>query len=225
MEDKKNNRKVMISTIVAVLILLVLIVGAAYAYFGTAIVNEATTSTVNTSAKSVGNVTLVDGESLLLNLTADNMAKQTSDVTYWGTNTGTPSTTKNEVTIATASVVGNGVMNCNYKMTITKTADNDLFTAFRNWNDTGKQNGQIALTINTGEATNNLLVYDFNDTNVNFPITYTGVLTGLADGTPRGIKASFYLVNLKDVDQAALAGKDINFNFTFSDFSCEMVGE
>lgn len=222
MEEYVDKKKIVISTIIGVSALVIAIIGASFAYFGVEQINSTTASNITADTESVGSVTLVDGSSLILALTAEHMAMPEADVTYWATVSGTPELTQNDVIIATATVVGNGTMYCDYTMTVTKSATDDLYTAFTGWTDPGKGNDQIVLKVNNGEPSDNIQTYDFNDANLSFPITYNGRLTQLVDGTPRNITANFKLVNLKDINQSILAGRDLTFTFTFTNFQCEI---
>lgn len=217
----ENDKKIIVSTMVGIAVLLVLVVGASFAYFSVNATNSATNSTVKGTTESVGNVTLSGGSNLMLNITAENMAQPANNVTYYATTTGTPSTTAQNVTVATATVSGNGTMDCDYTLTIEKSATNDLYTAFKNATATGKGANQVVLKVNNGETTNGTQTYDFNS-NLTFPITYNGTLTGLTSAAVRNITASFSMVNLKDYDQSYLAGKDITFTFKFTNFSCSL---
>ena len=221
----KTNKKLLVSTILSAVAFLVLIIGATYAYFGVDQINDTSASTITASTKGVGNVSLVDGNNLRLDITADDMAIPQDNITFWATTDGTPSLTENEVVIASANVIGTGTMYCDYTMNITKTSttpEKDLFTAFSGWTDPGKDSDQIVLKVDNGES---IQIYDFNDSELSFPVSYTGRLTNLTEEAVRNLKASFKIVNLKDVDQTVISGKNVQFAFTFTDFQCELQGD
>lgn len=223
----KENKKLLTITIVSFVAFLVLLVGATYAYFGVDQTNNTSVSNITATTESVGSVTLVDGSSISLSLTADDMAVPSKDVTFWATESGEISLEEDNVVIATANVIGDVIMYCDYKMTVKQSAESpetDMYQAFKNWSGAGKGNDHIVMKINNNEPTNNIQTYDFNDAGLSFPVTYNGRLTGLVEGEARNITANFKIVNKADVDQTVLAGKNVKFTFTFTDFECEIQG-
>jgi len=71
--------------------------------------------------------------------------------------------------------------------------------------------GWAVLTVN-GTA------YDVYSTT--FPTTVTGTLTGITSSASKSITAQLKVVNLKSVNQSAIADKNMTFTFTATAFSC-----
>ena len=217
-------KKTLAFTIIAVSTLVVLVVGATYAYFSVTGTNNYGTKTITASAPSVGSVALASGSNLTMALTRAQMMKKSADTTYYASASGA-TTTATTATIATATVTGAGTFTCNYTINVAVSATNSMYTAFQNM--TGKTAGQIVLTITpaTGTATGTAQTYDFNSANL-FPsnaLTISGAFTGITSSTTaanRQITAQLKFVNKKDVVQDALEGTDITFTFTATAFTC-----
>lgn len=212
-EKNSNKKKLMASAIVAVATLVVLTFGATYAYFTVNYSSSYTTRTAKATAASVGSVALTSGSNLTMSLTAAQMMKQASNVTYYATASGA-STTASSPTIATAKVTGAGTFKCTYTLTVSKSATNDMYTKFQAM--AGKAAGQIVLTINNGGTATTM---DFNTASL-FPKTISGTMTGLTSAASKTITAQLKVVNSSTVDQTALAGTDITINFAVSNFTC-----
>lgn len=204
-----ETKKILAPTILAIVTLVLITVGATYAYF---VVNTDTkqfeTRTAEASTPSLGSVALASGTNLSMTLTTADMMQGSSDITYYASSTGKTTTATTE-TIGTATVTGAGTFDCNYTLTVTDN-DNSLYDAFQSWN--GKTTGQIVLTVNGTD-------YDFNEANL-FSNTISGSFTGLKEGTNGTITASLKIVNKKDVNQNDLANKSITLSFAVSDFKC-----
>jgi hypothetical protein len=207
-----NRKKLIIYISIVSLSLLVLVIGASYAYFSFTSTNSFGSKSISASAPDVGSVTLITGSNLMLNLTGEQMMQKGSDVYYYASSSG-PTTTAGRTVIATATTSGVGTFKCNYTLEITKSATNDLYTAFQNWSN--KSSGIIRLTIGTTS-------YDFNTANLftNNKITKTGTLGEIKSGSPSRIAALFYIVNKKSIDQNELKNKDITLTFSATEFTC-----
>ncbi len=213
-KNKNDSMKVILPAIIAVLTLILLTVGATYAYFsvGTSATGF-TERQAQASADAMGNVVLSSGTNLSMSVTAAQMMKQTNDVTYYASSSGTKTSPTTE-TIGTAKVEGAGTFKCTYKLTVSATGTNNMYTKFQGM--TGKSTGQLVLTVNNGGTATTM---DFNTASL-FPKTINGTMTGLTSTSSKTITAQLKLVNSKTVDQTALAGTDITIKFNVSDFEC-----
>ena len=184
MEEKKKNKKVIILTVIAVLVLVALIIGATYAYFLVGTNNSFGTRTIKTSAEEIGSVALTQGSNLTLDLTAFDMMNKGEDVTYYASANGKTTTPTTE-NIGVATVTGAGTYSCSYSL---KMDDNtsSMYDAFQSMST--KSSGQIVLSIN---GTN----YDFSTASL-FPKTISGTMNGLSAGNPGYITAQLKVVIL-----------------------------
>lgn len=205
-----DTKKILAPTILAIVTLVLITVGATYAYF---VVNtnteKFTTRTAEASTPDMGSVALASGTNLSMSITAADMMQGSSDITYYASSTGKTTTATTE-TIGTATVTGAGTFDCTYTLTVTDN-DNSLYDAFQSFS--GKSAGQIVLTVNGTD-------YDFNTAGL-FPKTISGSFTGLKEGTNGTITASLKLVNKLEVKQNDLANKSITLSFAVSNFSCK----
>ena len=213
---EKDNKSIIAYVLLALSIVIVMVLGSAYAYFSTGTTNNFGTTTIEGYADSVGSVTLVGtNANIRLNLSGSNMAQSANDITYWGTASGTPSTTQNVVTLGSTTVTGEGYYDCSYTLNVAASGTNNMYTAFQGMS--GKSTEQIVLKV--GEAK-----YDFNTSSL-FPITINGTLSGVSASNIQSITAEFYIVNKNNVIQNALAGTDISMSITATSFTCTAVEE
>ena len=206
-----NTKKVIIPIIISVATLILLTVGVTYAYFNIGGTNNFGTKTITTSAESIGNVALSTGTNLTLNLSAKQMMDKGSDLAYYASSTGTTTTPTTEK-IGTATVSGEGIYNCTYKLTMNDNSDS-MYDVFQGMST--KSAGQIILTVNGIE-------YDFNTSGL-FSKEISGTMYGLTSEEARDISASLKIVNKTSVDQSALAGSNITITFSATSFECNAV--
>ena len=213
MSDFNNNkqRNVFIFGLVT---LLLLVLGASYAYFAVTTVNNFGTSTINAQAGNIGTVTL-NGNSAQLNmsLTALDMVQGNSDITYYASSSG-KTTTPTEEVIGTASVSPTSDTNtyhCTYTLSVTHSGTNDMYTVFSG--ATNKSAGQIILTINGVD-------YDFND---GWPTSNQVSGSFYIKGTQtKNITAGLRIINDSEINQNYLANTDISISISLvnNSFSC-----
>jgi len=203
----ENNKKILIPTIVAVATLILLVFGATYAYFTIESTNNFGTKELNATVEDMADAVVLEQveSTLSLDVTRVQMSEDNAGTTYYASGSSTPAN------IAKISTTGEGTFTCTYKVSVTKSATNDLYTAFQGMST--KSTDQIYLSINDSK-------YDFNTTNL-FPITYNGTINGVSKDTPQYITANLALLN-KNVNQNDLKGKDITLTFSISDFNCEL---
>ncbi len=210
-----KDKKILISMIVAVATLVVLVIGAAYAYFSVSTTNSFGTKTITATTPDVGSVTLTSGAALTMNLTAEQMMKGESDLTYYASASGTTTTATSPV-MATATVTGAGTFSCSYSFNIAASSTGtSMYTAFQGM--TGKSTGQIVLTVTPfgGSAQ----TFDFNSGSL-FPATVSGTITNLTSAQAKTLTAQLKFVNKYNLAQDALKNTDIILTFTATTFSC-----
>ena len=206
----ENKKKIILPTLIAIITLLVLVVGATYAYFTVGTTNNFGTKTIKTSAESIGNVALTTGENLSISLSAADMMQAGTDVTYYASKNGKTTTPTTE-NIGTTTVTGGGKYSCDYVLTIDDNA-NSMYDVFQNMTDKGA--GQIVLTIN-GEN------YDFNESRL-FPKEINDNMI-VSESNPGYVTASLKIVNKTNVDQSDLAGTNISLSMNVSSFECTAI--
>ena len=203
-----KTQKILMPTIFAILTLIILTVGATYAYFSVETSKVTETAKINASLEELGNVSLAGKSDISVTLTASDMANKGSDKTYYASASGKTTTATSPV-IATATAEGNGTFSCNYTIKVDDNSSS-MYDAFQSMST--KSTGQIVLTVGTN-------TYDFNTSGL-FPKTISGTLTGITKTASKNITAQLKIVNKYNVNQSALAGKSLNLTFTVQEFSC-----
>ena len=211
-----NTTKIILPMVIAVATLIVVVIGATYAYFSVTATNNFGTRTVTATAPSVGSVTLSTGSDLSMSLTAAQMMKKGSDTNYYAQSGSGKAATETATTVDIGSLVAtSGTFSCDYTISVTATGTNNMYTAFQGM--TGKSAGQIVLTVTP--FGNSAQTLDFNTANLFTNKTITGTVTGVST-TAKKLQAQLKVVNKTSVDQTALAGKDITISFGVTALTC-----
>ena len=214
------NGKKKLTFVLVLIALLVLFVGATYAYFAVVTTSNYGTKTITVEAGDIGSVTLNGTNALLnLDLTAEDMSPSNTG-TYYAGNPNKVKDTENIVTLGTASVSPNTDTNyyhCTYTLSVTHTGTVDMYDKFNHqtnnaYDYTNRSEGQVALIVNGVE-------YDWASTN-GMPSTINGEFYIQGNETV-DITAGLKFVNT-DADQSYMAGTDININIGIveNSFTC-----
>ena len=203
-----KNKKLMISTIIGISTLVLLVVGATYAYFRVPTKNNFTKTNASTKIDSIGTVTMMPGSELNMEITSGQMMQMNKDIAYYGSSEGTKTEETSEI-IGTASVSGDGVFTCTYELVMNATGTNNMYTAIQSMDS---KLGNVILTVNG-------VRYDFGNANL-FPNTISGKMEGLTEGVNQELTAQLKLVNQTGTEQNALIGTDINITFELKNFDC-----
>ncbi len=206
--DKKNQ--IIFPTIIAVLLLIVLVVSATYAYINVTTTNNFQTKTIQASIQPMGTVTIT-GYSYTMNLTRTQVDTPDGDVdeTYYLHEDNSVSTEEKSPKIATVTVTGEGTFTCNYKISVSATGG--LFE-----NAVGIGTNLLVLKVNSSQE----FTHDFYNALSESEKSITGQLTGLKQDSPQDITAQLIYVNSKDTDQSALAGQSGTITFDVTEFNC-----
>ena len=229
MEDNYKKKKAKI-ILVAILSLLVLVLGSAYAYFQVSTVNNFGTKNIYADTGGVGTV-VIEGidASLTMNLTASELmydyTQQTpAPVIYYAGTNGT-TTTPTEVVVGTARVNPNTDTNyyhCTYDISVTHTGTNDMYDKFNSktnnvYDYTNRSEGQIALLINGVE-------YDWGSED-GMPALIHAELNMFGTET-KNITAGLKFVSSDQIDQSYITGTDIDIevNLVPNTLRCTVIG-
>lgn len=218
-----SKKKIIAPTLIAILTLSVLVIGATYAYVAGGQNNSFGTYTISSSIPSVGSVSITAGSTLSMGLTLTQVQKPSANVTYYATNSGPSTTATGNQTIATVSAANAGTFSCDYTLNI---KGNPITMAS---NSVGKGTGLFVLTVNyfnnTGASAT--ATYDFNTAqttagqiNSSSGVNLTGKITGITSSAPKTITGTLKFVNSSTIDQSTLAGTSATFTFTVTAFSC-----
>jgi len=208
---EKNNKKVIISTIIAVTLLIALVVGATFAYFG-ASNNASGTTNLDATTEAIGAVVVNNPtENLYLKLSAYEMHEDQKGTSYYATNDSSKGyeTEAKNYPISEYSISGgeeDTVYNCTYKLNITKSSD--------------IRSGDMSLKLNLNGATingSNTLDVDLAESLSTYTVTFS--VKGNSTGT---LVTGDIIFNNTNSVQDHLIGKRINTTITNSDLNCEV---
>ena len=226
MENTENNKrkKTIVSITIGIMSLIILVLGAAYAYWtaNTAINFNTATITYETGDEAIVILNGTSAELTLGILSPDDMAKLNKNAAYYASATG-KKTTPTEETVGIATPYNEGDINsyrCTFTLAFTHSGTEDLIDRFLGEtndepNYANRSAGQVFITVNGVE-------YDIND---GFPSTITGTVYA-NQSHPGEIKVGFKFVNLSGVNQTYLANSNgtINVDLANNGFSCEVIG-
>lgn len=210
--DKKNT---MLLTVIAVATLLVAVVGATFAYFTAS--NSATGSTnVETTTETVGAVTVTNPTAgLHLNLTADQMAEQSKNTSYYATVNADNkfSATKEDAVISRLAISG-GEDTTKYEMSFTvNTVKSETVQA---------GDATVVFTLADGVTMTSGATTVTSGTEIDYASLleeYTVKYTATGNATDIDlVKVAVKFTN-RDADQDYLAGKTLTTSFTNDDMN------
>ena len=197
-----ETKKIIAPTLVAIITLVMLTVGATYAYFTVSATNNFGTKTITATTPTLGSVALSSGSNLYLNLSRVNMMTANQGTYYAVTNSaGTATTTATTTNIATATVTGAGTFSCDYTINVA-------------YSGTMKE----ALTA-AGTAILNVNGTDYDVYSTAFPKEISGTMSGLTSSASKSLTASLRFVNT-NANQNTLADKTLTLTFTATAFKC-----
>ena len=248
MEEEK--KKVLVPIVVGVLTLLVLVIGATYAYFAVGINNNFGTTTISASADNVGTVTLTNINSTLsMSLTAADMMRSGTvrvcqkcmtysgkDCTVYescleGTQDCECSGGYNNITYYATPSGKSTAENMAWEIgraTVSPNTDTNYYSC--DYTLSVSNTGTTNMYTTFGNMTNKSLgqvVFQINDTTYDWytngmPNSYTGNMIVSVDN-PGHITAGLKLVNQANIDQTDLAGTDIAITIQATNFSCTAI--
>ena len=215
----KVTKKDKINIVIGIISLLILVIGATYAYFAVGTTNNFGTRNALASSGNIGSVAISSNSvNLSMNLTLKDMMDQGSNVTYYASSSGTTTTNTSETLgrIIASSTSESIVYKCNYTVTVSHSGTQDMYTNFRSNSYAGKEKGQAALSINN----KNYDWYDGIDNEIEEEVYITS-------GNTKNITVRLWLENIRRVDQSGLTGKDVTFTVGIkpNTLKCDVVEE
>ena len=220
---EKKKKKIIISTIVASVFLLVLIVGATYAYFQSSNIASGSTN-LDTTTEAIGSVIVVNPtENLYLKLSAADMQQAKVGTSYYATatNSNASSIYSKETeynSIANMKVIGGTAgtkHKCTFNIDITKPEgiqEGDMNISFKNDN-------LIRATINGVKFNEDIDLYGSSST---YQVTF------VADGSHTegyDIISTSIKLNNTNSDQNHIAGKNLGVSISISELDCKVGGD
>ena len=201
-----KNSKTLVPIAIGVVTMLILIIGATYAYFVVNSNDEISSTDVSVNVEGISSASLESGTNLNIKLSAVDMAKQDEDIIYYASEDGTPQTTENTVTIATAKVADEGTYKCDYALNVAYSGD------------------MKEAIPGAGSAILNINGIDYDIYLTSFPMTISGTMYGLNKNSSKTIEGSLRIINLNGTNQSDMAGTKMTFTFTATEFDCNPGG-
>ncbi len=215
---KSMNKAIIVPTVIAIVMLLVLTLGATYAYISVTTSNNFGTPTIQGKVPSIGSVTMNAGTSLTLTTTRQGMMDENAKA-YYASPSGISESNAMQ-TVATAIVSGEGTFTCTYTLNIK--GDGDLLKKSKSLGP-----NLVTLEVTYGNYGTSTVTYDFNNDlttagNIlsNSGASLNGTFTGLTQGHGGTIQARFKLENSATANQTTLNGTSGTITFSVSSFAC-----
>ena len=216
-----KDKKAIILTIIAIVTLLSLLIGATYAYFIASESLLTTSRTLEVTTNENVSVVATGNTTLSMDLNLDDMRKFGVTKTYYATQNGKSEidTKENFINIESNSSTG---IYCTYTAVLT------------NNNTEGKSN-MIDQIYANGKDSELVLETYYNDTLMNQfdmkttewdnnKIEFTGILSDIEPLGSANLDVLLYLKNLSDVDQAPyLANSALNLNLGLKSINCDTM--
>ena len=205
-----KDKKVIYALIGGIITLVILTVGATYAYFavGTNSTFTNVNATMNLEAMDNRVILTKTEEKLNLSVTAMDMIESKTGISYYASGSEEPAT------IGIIKATGEGNFKCTYKIKVSKSStseEKDLYNKFQKMEN--RSEGQIYIDINQTR-------YDFNTDNL-FPIEYSETVNGIKIGNEVGIESNITIVN-NNIDQTGINNGDITLTYEVTEFNCEV---
>ena len=205
-----DYKKILIPTILAVLTLIILVVGATFAYFTITSDNRFGTKQIYTGFEEMADAVLVEQvtNDLSLKVTREQMSEANKGTTYYATGSETPAN------IAKFSVSGEGSYYCDYTLKVEMDwPDNRLY---------GQDGQNVYLIINDYSKyyLESFLLETEGIFVEGFPSYYKGRVSGITKDTPQYITANFVIKN-SDVENNNLKGKEQTLTFKIETIECD----
>ena len=213
-----ENKKVIIGLVVGVIALILLTIGATYAYFTFNSNNEFGTQIIDADIEELGSgVTLTNLNSeLSLDIKVTDMLQDKVGTTYYASGSETPAQ------IAKMSVDGAGTFNCSYTIEVepdTTDAGNALVM-----NVTRANELIFSINENTYDMVNFDTYFTYDEESQKTLLKYNGRVTGITSANDEYITANLALTNTNE-DQTAFAGDDMTLTMKVTNFECKVQEE
>ncbi len=217
MNDNKNNKKVLIGSLVAVITLVIAVVGATYAFFSLNVSGDATNTNVDIETGNADVVSIKQGvNNMHINLSVSDMAKDSSNKEYYATDTeDNYKLTEEDGTLTFATVTGTNkeASDCTAKVTITMdTSTNSMGKAL--------QKGDTELYITSGKTEETVDLYDLLTEELPESVTKEIEIELSVSESAEASITGYLKVNNTESDQSYLSGKTLNITITVDNLVC-----
>ncbi len=204
-----NKKRVLIGSLIGVIILFIVVIGATYAFFTFGVVNNSEDTTISIKTGSGNSIELVGGiTNFHINIDASDMSLSKVGKEYYATDVVGKKYEETEEAgtkvLGTISAKGSleGTQNCSATLDIVVDGSMKSFL----------QEGDLILTVKQGEISK---IIDLS----NLPSNKPAFEFGLNSGDVKTLDVNMKLTNRLE-DQKDLAGKTLSVSISVSDFVC-----
>ncbi len=215
--NEENKSKLLIGTLVAVITLLVVVIGATYAFFSLNVSGDTTNINVDIETGNADVVTIQQGaENIHINLAVSDMTENNPNKVYYATNTDDNyKLTEEDGTLTFATITGTNKekSDCTAKVTITMDTSKDSM---------GKalQKGDAILYITSGKTEETIDLYDLLSEEIPASVTKEIEVELSVSESAEASITGYLKVNNTESDQSYLAGKTLNITITVNNLAC-----
>ena len=207
----KTKKKIIIGSIIAIVLLLVLVLGATYAFFSLDVINSQTETNVNVTTGKLNNVAIkgTDNNTLHIKVSSEDMKQELKGTSYYATTDDNKDYLKEneEHNINIAYLEAEGDMNptniCTAKLKVN--ISGELKDAL--------QDGDTLLHIEGGRSKHNIDLSLLLD---EYPIEFVVDKSGTQEIT------AYLKVTNRDADQTYIAGKTLSVTLTIEGLTCKV---
>ena len=210
-----DKKKILIPMIIGVSVLIIVVIGAAYAYFTATNIGNFGNAFIHAESEDT-KIIFFNNQEISMKISNINMVDTGADVTYYAqADSEYPTTDPTTITLATLTTTGSGTYSCNYTLSVVDSNDGfpSTYEAFQSM--TAKSANQIVLTINTDTT----YTLDFNTPDL-FPATISGTFSTLTSSNPISITGQLKVVNKTGLNQSDIAGTYMNIHIDVDEFDC-----
>lgn len=218
-----DKKKILIPMIIGVSVLIIVVIGAAYAYFTATNIGNFGNAFIHAESEDT-RIIFFNNQEISMRISNLNMLDTGTDVTYYAqADSENPTTDPTTITLATLTTTGSGTYSCDYTLSVVdgdEPEDDDFpiltrstYGVFQNMPT--KSANQIVLTINTDTT----YTLDFNTPDL-FPATISGTFSTLTSSSPISITGQLKVVNKTGLNQSDIAGTYMNIHIDVDEFDC-----
>ena len=207
--DEKEKRKILISSILIIITLILVVVGTTYAFFSLQIQNSSEPTNIEITTGEQNEITLSGGiTGYHINLDVSDMTKDKVGTPYYGTVSDKNYETDEldgtqDIGILTKTGTLTEKYSCNASINITLDGDMKEFL----------QANDLVLVVKQGSTSS---TYDLSEETTKYTFKFK-----LDNDNINPIQAYLKFTN-QNSDQSDLAGKELNININIDDFACKI---
>ncbi len=217
--SEENRKKTLIGSIIGVVTLVIVVVGATYAFFSLNVSGDATNTNINIETGSADAVSIEPGvKNMHINLAVSDMASNSPLKAYYATDVLSEKYKTDieagTLTFATITSTNKEESNCTAKVTITMDTSTDSM---------GKvlQEGDAEVYIKSDKTEEAIDLHDLLSEEISSLVTKEIEVEISVSASTSSLIKGYLKINNTEIDQSYLAGKTLNITITVNNLVCE----